>query len=184
MQVETPRRIFWEGRSSFVKYGRKPLTAAAILSAAVAGTCTWTKAAPPTTQPQQTDVSEEIQALRARIDQLEKQQKEQQLKQQEAQQQATTDSVLLDAQHRSQLLDSTGVSAGWNASKQQFFIGSDDGKFYFHPGIIFQFRGVVASREHQKSDGGNDTQMGFEVRRAKFYFDGNIFTPDLTYKFQ
>jgi hypothetical protein len=167
-----------------VKYGRKPLTAAAILSAAIVGTGKWAKAAPPTTQPQQTDVGQEIQALRARIDQLEKQQQEQQIKQEEAQRQATTDSLLRDAEHRSQFMDSTGISAGWNAAKSQFFIGSDDGKFYFHPGIIFQFRGVVASRSEAKPDGANDTQMGFEVRRAKFYFDGNIFTPDLTYKFQ
>src|SRR4051794_36434777 len=108
------------------------------MSAAVAGMCSFAAADQPPAAPP-VDTAKEIQALRDRIDQLEKQQKEQEQKQQEA---TTVDSVLNDASKHSQFLDSTGISAGWNPSKQQFFIGSDDGKFYLHPGIIFQVRGV------------------------------------------
>ena len=130
------------------------------------------------------DVAGEIQALRARIDQLEAEQKARQTAQKEAQQQASLDSVLKDADRHSQFMDSVGFTGGWNKSKSQFFLGSEDGNFYLHPIIIFQFRGVVNDRERAKKNNTDDTQVGFEVRRAKFGFDGNLFTPDLTYKFQ
>jgi hypothetical protein len=132
----------------------------------------------------QPDLSGEIQALKARIDQLQTQQDAQNLASREAQQRAAQDSLIKDASQHSQLFDSVGFSAGWNASKQQFFIGSEDGKFYAHPIIIFQFRGIANDREKTKKHFSDDTQLGFEIRRAKWGFDGNLFTPDLTYKFQ
>ncbi|HSZ56576.1 MAG TPA: hypothetical protein VK797_12990 [Tepidisphaeraceae bacterium] len=164
-----------------MKYGRRPLTAAAILSAAIAGTCTGAQAAPPTTQPQQTDVSQELQMLRARIDQLEKQQQEQQVKQQEAQQQATTSSVMTDAQHHSNLFDETGYIAGYKDGR--FFLGSEDGNFMLRPWLHFQFRYIVNDRKNAKPDGDDNVDNGFEVRRARFGLDGNMFSPDFTYFF-
>ena len=164
-----------------MKYGRKPLAAAAILSAAIAGTCTWAKAAPPTTQPQQTDVAQELQALRARIDQLEKQQKEQEIKQAEAQQQATTNSVMTDAEHRSHLLDETGFIAGYKDGR--FFLGSEDGNFMLRPWLHFQFRLIGNNRQDAKGHDQDNTDIGFEVRRARFGLDGNMFSPDFTYFF-
>ena len=163
-----------------MSHRQKPLCAA-IFTAAMAGIASLAQAEQPASQP---DVAGEIQALRARIDQLEAEQRAQQTAQQEAQQQASLDSVLKDADRHSQFMDSVGFTGGWNKSKTQFFLGSEDGNFYFHPGIIFQFRGIVADRQKTKKNNTDDTQLGFEVRRAKFYFDGNLFTPDLTYKFQ
>jgi hypothetical protein len=162
-----------------VKYRRKPLTAAAILSAAIAGTCMWAKAAPPATQPAQTDVSQELAALRARIDQLEKQQQEQQIKQQEAQQQATTNSVLGDAQQHSNFLEETGFIAGYKDGR--FFLGSEDGNFMLRPWFHFQFRYIANYRQDAQSNGDDNVDNGFEVRRMRFGLDGNLFSPDFTY---
>ena len=89
-----------------------------------------------------------------------------------------------DATKHDQLMDVESYTGGWNYTKKQFFIGSEDGNFYLHPGIIFQFRGNLANAERSKRSGSPQTTDGFEIRRAKFYFDGNLFTPDLTYKFQ
>lgn len=135
----------------------------------------------PTSQP---DIDSEIRSLRARIDQLEADQQARARADQEAQLQASLDRASEDADRHSRFLDAPSFSAGWNKSKSQFFIGSEDGSFYFHPGIIFQVRGVVNDREKAKKHDTGDTQLGFEIRRAKFYFDGNLFTPDLIYKFQ
>jgi hypothetical protein len=165
-----------------VKFGRKPLTAAAILSAAIASAGTCASAAPPTTQPQQqNDVAQELQALRARIDQLEKQQQEQQIKQQQAQEQATVNGVMSDAERRSQLLDTGGFVAGYKEGR--FFLGSDDGKFILRPWFQLQIRYVANSRDDAKPGGDSDIQTGFEVRRLKIGFDGNMFSPDLAYFF-
>jgi hypothetical protein len=134
-----------------------------------------------TEQATQPSVSDQIQALRARIDQLETQQKAQE----QQNQQATVENALSDADRRTKYINATGVSAGWNQSKQQFFIGSEDGNFYLHPFLIAQFRHVANYREHATTSahGKSDFEEGFEVRRAKFGFDGNLFTPDLTYRF-
>lgn len=155
---------------------RKPLRAA-ILSAVIAGTGGIAWADQPTTQP--ADISQEISALRARIDQLEKQQKDQQLKQQQEEQKATVGSVLNDADTHSKLFDSTGVTAGYK--DHRFFIQSDDGNFVWRPWLHFQFRYIVLNRQDFKADGNDETDQGFEVRRMRFGFDGNLFTPDFTY---
>jgi hypothetical protein len=81
-------------------------------------------------------------------------------------------------------MDAVGLTGVWDAARQQFFLGTEDGTFYLHPAVYFQFRGIVNDREQFKKHHTDDTQMGFEVRRLKFAFDGNLFTPDLTYKFQ
>ena len=158
---------------------RKPLCAA-LLSAVVAGAGGVAWGDEPTTQP---DVTKEIQALRARIDQLEAQQKQQELKHQQEAQDLALRSAQLEADRQSRFLDTTPIVGGWNDAKKQFFIGSEDGNFYLHPGIIFQFRENVNYRDHAIK-GRSDTEEGFEVRRVKLNFDGNLFTPDLTYRFQ
>ncbi len=134
--------------------------------------------------PSDADVAGKISALQQQLDQLKLQQVQQQKEIEEKEKQATVGSVLQDADKHSQTLDVTGISAGWNDHKKQFFIGSEDGNFYFHPIAIFQFRYDVNYREHAKKSGESDIEQGFEIRRAKFGFDGNLFTPDLTYKLQ
>lgn len=163
-----------------MKNRKEPLTAALLL-AILAGSAPLTWGEAPATQP---DISKEIQGLRARIDELEKQQKQQDEQRRQAAQESAVGAAQSEADRHSRFLDTTGITGGWNDTKKQFFIGSEDGNFYFHPGGILQFRDVVNYRDHGKNGRSADVENGFEVRRAKFYFDGNLFTPDLTYKFQ
>ena len=128
------------------------------------------------------DVAKELSALRARIDQLEHQQKEQQQKAAEEKQSATTESVIKDANSNSQLFDDTvGITAGYK--DHRFFIGSDDGNFMLRPWIHMQFRDVTSDRQSFKPNHDDDVENGFEIRRMRFGLDGNLFTPDFTYFF-
>jgi hypothetical protein len=161
-----------------VKALRKPLWAA-VVAVSVAGMCPWASADGPTTQ--NADVSKELAALRARIDQLETQQKEQQQKADAEKQAATTESVLKDANRQSQFFDSTGITAGYK--DHRFFIGSDDGNYVFRPWFHMQFRDVTIDRKNFKPNGDDDVENGFEMRRMRFGFDGNLFNPDVTYFF-
>ena len=79
-------------------------------------------------------------------------------------------------------MDATGLTAGWIPSKG-FVISSEDGNFLFHPWGYIQPRYVVDYRENGKNGTETDTQSGFEIARLKLAFDGNMFTPDLTYQF-
>jgi hypothetical protein len=131
-------------------------------------------------------------ALEQKVDQLQAQVQE--LRSQLAAQQhqpdprAVSNTISLvneDAQRRSQLLSSDGnLVGGWNVQKQQFYLGSADGNFYFHPIAIMHIRQNVNYRDDTPAGGGSTTEEGLELRRAKFGFDGNLFTPDLTYKMQ
>ena len=124
------------------------------------------------------DVSGEIQALRNRINQLETRQME---AAQKAEQTKSTEEVIADAARRSQMLSAGQFPAGHKEGR--FFIGSEDDKFVLKPFVHMQFRHVTTEREHFKNGNDSDTQSGFEVRRVRFGFDGNVFTPDLTYWF-
>jgi hypothetical protein len=53
----------------------------------------------------------------------------------------------------------TNLTGGWNPTLQQFYIGSTDGNFYFHPGIIFQ--GRYNADWHRSPDKWTN---GFELR--------------------
>jgi len=94
----------------------------------------------------------------------------------------TVDSVIRDADRRTQLLaQDTAFMGGWDNG---FKIRSADGNFMLHPWFQFQFRNVTNYRQDAKQGGnGDDIQNGFELRRMKFGFDGNVFSPDLTYTF-
>src|SRR5205085_1148314 len=75
-----------------------------------------------------------------------------------------------------------GVTSGFNIQKG-FFISNEDQTFYLHPRGTFQFRGVTDYVQDGKHGNSSDTKTGFEVRRAKFGFDGN-FGQDMTFRFQ
>lgn len=83
--------------------------------------------------------------------------------------------VMDDASHRSKLLSMEGATAGY---EKGFFIRSEDGKFLIKPGVWLQSRYVLNYLSDE-----NDTEDGFELRRAWLRFDGNAFTPDFTYTF-
>lgn len=165
-----------------MKQCRRPLSAA-VLAAALAASAPAARADDGTTQP---DVSSEIQALRARIDQLEAQQKQQQAQHEKEQQQAALAQTLHDAdRHSGMMMDSMGMTAGYDDKAHRFFIASDDGNFVWRPWLHMQFRDVTLDRQNNYYSGkGKDLiDNGFEMRRMRFGFDGNIFSPDVTYFF-
>jgi hypothetical protein len=137
-------------------------------------TCPVRAADEPTTK----DLLNEIQQLQAKVQQLETAQHDLDTRAIDA----TIDSVLNDAQRRSNLVDTTGITSGFSMQKG-FFISNEDQSFYLHPRLTFQFRGVANYLEDGKHGNESDTKTGFEVRRAKFGFDGN-FTKDITFRFQ
>jgi hypothetical protein len=135
-------------------------------------------ASPPAqTQPNTKDLMAQIEALKARVSTL--QQKQQDLDTRAID--ATVDSVIRDAQRRSNLVDTTGITSGFSMQKG-FFISNEDQSFYLHPTLTFQFRGVANYREDGKHGDESDTQAGFAIHRAKFGFDGT-FGKDIAYKF-
>jgi hypothetical protein len=96
---------------------------------------------------------------------------------------ATVDSVLHDADRRSQMLAETGgFYGGWMDDK--FTIRSADGNYSMSPGIQFQFRTVTTYNDKVTSSGDANTDNGFEMRRLKLRFEGNAITKNLTYFFE
>lgn len=164
-----------------MKHCRRPLQAA-VIAAALAATSAAARADGPA--PQQ-DVTSEIQVLRARIDQLEAQQKQQQAQQQQEQQQAAQTEMLHDADRHSSFFDDGGITGGYDPAINRFVIRSDDGNFVLRPWFHFQFRGVANERNSFQGMGSDksETNVGFEVRRIRFGFDGNMFSPDFQYFF-
>jgi len=143
----------------------------------------------PTTQPgiANQQLLDKINDLEAEVHQLKaEQQSQHQLLQQQAQKivpdsAATMMQIQADAERHSQFLDAAAVlDAGY--ANGRFFIQSDDGNFVLRPWVHIEIRDSTSWRQNffvnPRSD---DTENGFELRRARFGFDGNLFTPDLTY---
>ena len=130
-------------------------------------------------QPTTQDLMAQIDALKAKVAAMEKNQQQADSRDIDA----TVAAVLKDANAHSMLIDGTGVTAGFDKQKMGFFIGSEDGSSYFHPGIVWWFRNTTNYRQSNKN-GGSDTQNGFENALLKPYLDGTLFTKDFTYKFQ
>ncbi len=122
------------------------------------------------------DVQQQLQALQAKVAQLEAQQKQSD--------ESTINSVLTDAQKRTQLLQTSGTPFMSGYDKGKFVIQSEDGKFSLSPSVHLQLRGVANYREEvpASTDGDPSTEAGFEIRRAKFGFNGKLFG-DLGFKF-
>jgi hypothetical protein len=145
--------------------------------AAVAGTLALGAAAAWAAEPTQTDAK--IQELEAKVAALESKQAA------DSKDLATTvDSVLRDAERRSQLLANGGdMGAGYDNG---FYIRAGDA-WVLRPGALFQFRYVADFRDDATQNDGNqkdDTEDGFEVARMRLILEGTAFSPDLTYKFQ
>jgi len=97
---------------------------------------------------------------------------------------AAIDEVLGDADRRSRPVFAAAGGALTAGYDKGFFIKSDDGNFLLKPAINVQFRHVSNFEEDGRQDGNDDSfQSGFEVRRARFRFDGNAFSPKFTYSF-
>ena len=120
-----------------------------------------------------------INSMQTEIDELKAQVRQQQSAVDPAEDAKVMAQIQADAIQHSQLLDTMGVTAGY--ANRRFYIQSDDGNFVLRPWIHIQIRDSTAWRQDFNADGSDDTQNGFEIRRARFGFDGNLFTPDFTY---
>jgi hypothetical protein len=158
----------------------KSLTIPAVVAGAV-GICAGTAwAVEPTTE----ELTKQIQALQDKVQQLESRQTAMNARDVDA----TVEAVLRDADKRSQLLQMEGFTAGWTKDRG-FRIQSADGNWVLNPYFQFQFRNTT-NFLHSEPDGlggfaeDDSVQNGFEIRRMKFGFRGNAFTPNLTYNFK
>lgn len=169
--------------------------------ATCAGTASAESAAAPTTNPTQQQLLDELRALRSEVGQVRQLRDEvgalrAQLKAQQATTRPATESApansstgavatpgdLLRDLDRRQALEINPLTGVWDPGKG-FVIRSEDGNFLFHPWAFMQVREAVNYREHGQTGGGDDTQNGLELSRAKLVLDGNMFSPDFTYQF-
>ena len=163
--------------------------------AAAAGVCGFGGIAA-AAEPTQQELIDQVKALTAKVEQLEAAQRPQFQPEQRREEgaarpaeglpDATVSSVLRDADLRSNpvMLQAGDFTAGY--SKGKFLIQDAKGDFVLNPNFQFQARYIFNNRDSAVAAGGGDSvsQDGFEIRRMKFIFDGNLFGPDLTYKFQ
>ncbi|MBL8763328.1 MAG: hypothetical protein JNM07_03565 [Phycisphaerae bacterium] len=98
---------------------------------------------------------------------------------------ATTDEVraivaemINDAESRSSLLQGGG-NAGYD---KHFFLASSDNNFRLNIGGIVQFRYNLNFRDKADNTAGDDFESGFQNRRTKVDFWGNVVNPDWTYR--
>lgn len=87
--------------------------------------------------------------------------------------------MMTDANSRSSLLQGGGT-AGHDA--KGFFLASGDGKFRLNVGGFTQTTYYVNSRDDTAVGTlNNQIEPGFQIKRARLEFTGNVVTPDLTF---
>ncbi|HVT80227.1 MAG TPA: porin [Phycisphaerae bacterium] len=175
---------------SFGTWSKRAAATAAVLALLNAGA----KAADD--GPQATDITAELNALKARIAELESQQHENWLTaERQSQIRGIVEDVLKDARTRGQFAD--GVETGY---KDGFYIQTPDKNYKLTIGGFVQVRyeftqstannsGTLPGTRSVGSSGnvtvnspGNSS--GIDVRRARVNFAGNVFSPDLTFKLE
>lgn len=125
-------------------------------------------------EPNQADLQKQVEQLQAQVKDLQSQRTYSQ-----ADVTATVDSIVRDADKRSQLLaDAAGGMAGWMDGG--FVIQSADGVYSMRPGIQFQFRSVT---NYNDMSSGENWDNGFETRRLKFSLEGTAISKNLYYNF-
>ena len=150
----------------------------------------------PNAQPTTEELVRQIEALQERVEAMQADQAATSDQVDQAALDRAIDSVLADTQQRSELLSMQGFTAGYSP-ETGFALQSADGAFVLRPFVQFQFRNVTtfgfddedADDVDQDLDldvdvDFDDVANGFEIRRAKFGFRGNVFTEALEYKFQ
>lgn len=147
-----------------------------LLSATVVAQSNDMPATVPSETPEQ--MSKDIEALKLRLAQLEQRQT-QLMHEREVQQ--TVTAVREDATERSRGISSGEFTAGYK--DRRFTLQTSDGAFVLRPWLHLQLRHSTNFREGGSSVAHEDTQDGFEIRRARFGFDGNLLTKDLQYSF-
>jgi len=152
---------------------KRTLTALLAATLGFGATSAWAE------QPSQQDMQKQIEALQAQVNDLRAAQTPNYSQKDIA---AAVDSVIRDADKRSTLMaEANGFYGGYTDGK--FTIRSADGNYSLSPGIQFQYRYGTTWRDNAKTQGGSNTDSGFEVRRLKFSLAGNVISPDLTYEF-
>ena len=123
----------------------------------------------------------EIAKLKAELAELKSQQGDNWLTEQRAAEiRSLVQDVLADADTRASL-QSSGMTAGWDKG---FFRASPDGNFRLRVKGQIQFRYVMNYRDIQTSGSEDRWTKGFENRRTKLTFEGNIFDKTWLYKVQ
>lgn len=123
----------------------------------------------------------EMDALKARIAQLEAKEQQSWLNERRAEEvKGLIREVLADADTRATLLQE-GVMAGIS-DKGKIFLQSADGSFKMNIGGQIQFRWVLDWQQDSDLTGDDDYEAGFQIRRTKLAFDGHIASPKLTYE--
>jgi TolA-binding protein len=150
-----------------------------ILTLAAAATFLGGGAASLAAEPTTKELMEQIQQLQTKVQELENKQQQQQQIVSKADQDRAIDEVIKDAQKRSQWLQSDSVLAGFE--NDRFFLKSADGNFLLRPWLQLQPR-YVTTYSQGGAGAKDNTNSGFEIRRMKIGFDGNMFTPKLTYQ--
>ena len=139
-------------------------------------------AADASTSVESSDVAGQIAELREEITQLKQENNEGWLtEQRSAEIRGVVQDVLADADTRASFQDSA-ATAGW---KKGFFLASPDGNFSLKVSGQLQVRYVLNSRKADQKLGPfnpPNTQWGFENRRTKLSFSGNVFDKSWTYK--
>jgi len=86
--------------------------------------------------------------------------------------------VLADADTRASLLQD-GLTAGYDRG---FFIKSNDGAFTLKINGEEQTRFIYNTQDADEGSSTDDDEVGFQIRRARLAFSGNVISPDLTYR--
>ena len=123
------------------------------------------------------DVAAELNALKARIAELEARQRQ---IDGSGQQKQAVGVAQTDATQRNQFPQDDKLFTGWDKG---FRLGSADGLYLIQPYVEAQFRNVT---NYSDSDGGvgSNFENGFELRRAKVGVRGNAFSKDFKYNFR
>lgn len=101
---------------------------------------------------------------------------------------AVVSEVIADAQTRSSLLEG---GAGGGHDGKLFYLADASGNFRLNIGGLAQFRYSLNFRDDQDGGpnaapnrGNDDFESGFQTRRTRLWFTGNIVKPELTYYIQ
>jgi hypothetical protein len=169
------------GRRTFMTSKSLKWTAALLALGLGAGTVSAAEPSQSAQQPTQQELMQQLNELKAKVAAMENNQASALAKYDSRDVDATVAAVLKDADRHSLLIDGGVMTGGWDKSKMGFFLGSEDGSSYFHPGIVWWYRGVANYRQGASKD---STTTGFENSLLKPYLDGTLFTKDFAYKFQ
>jgi hypothetical protein len=154
-----------------------------MIPAVLAGALGMSGAVAMATEPTAAELREQIEALQQKVAQLESRSEQAEVAKNVD---ATVESVLRDAERRSQMMNIEGFTAGWDNG---FKLRSADGSFEFQPTFLFQMRHVTNYRDDggpdddDSGDSDSDIQKGFEIGAMNFGFKGSVCSPDLTYLF-